>query len=308
MALFRKKGLAAKIESSYGVDPTIAEATNSIQHRSLEIVPLDGDFVTRNLDLAVLGAEGEILVSSRCLMNFEVEAAGSGTAGDAPGFGPLLEACGFAETLDPGVDAVYDPVSSSFDSIWLEANQDGVQHVAKGARGNMSLSWAVREIPQFAFSFTGLYQAPTDVVIPSYTLTGFQVPEAFNNANTPTATLLGQTIALESFSIDLQNQIEHRDIIGNEAILLVDRNVRGSISIERPLLATYNWFAAAVARTSGVLQIIHGDTAGNIVTIDAPNVELSNPRYRESQGVVMIDMDMILKPSSGDDEIVLTFA
>ena len=85
MALLeRKKGLAAKKEATYSVDPTVAEATDSIQTRVLEIVPLDGEFVSRELDSAVLGAEGEILVAKRVNMNFEVEAAGSGTAGTAP--------------------------------------------------------------------------------------------------------------------------------------------------------------------------------------------------------------------------------
>lgn len=305
--LFRKKGLAVKVESTYATDPTIDEDNDSIQHANLEVQALDGDFVNRNLDRATLGAQGDILVSSRTLMSFLVEAAGSGAAGTAPAFAPLLLGCGFAETVTASTDVQYDPISTGFDSLWMEANHDGNQHVAAGARGSMSLQWATRSIPQFNFTYRGLYADPSSVSIPTYDLSGFIVPEAFNNANTPTATIHGVAVALESFSIDLQNQIEHRDVIGNEEILIVDRNVRGQIVFEAPLISTKDWFAAVKARTSGALQIIHGDTAGNIVQIDAPEVELSNPRYTESQGVLMLTLDMILKPDAGDDEIAFTF-
>lgn len=304
--LERKKGLAAKVESTYATDPTIAEADDSIQTSGLRVTPLDGDFVNRGLDRAMLGAEGDILVASRTLVEFAVEAAGSGAAGTAPQWGRLVKACGFAETINSGVSAVYSPVSSAFSSLWMEASHDGNLHVAKGARGNMSLAWATRQIPSFQFAFTGLHVAPSSASLPSYTLTPFKVPEAFNNANTPTASLHSTSIRLESISVDVQNQIEHRDIIGNEEILIVDRNVRGQIVFEAPLISTKDWFAIAKARTQAALQIIHGDSAGNIIQLDAPKVELSNPQYSESQGVLMITMDMILVPSSGNDEFTIT--
>jgi len=307
MALLeRKKGLAAKIESTYATDPTIALNTDSVQTIGLQINPLDGEFTNREIDRSILGAEGDILVAKRVGLEYAVEAAGSGTAGTAPAWGRHLRACGFAETVNAGTDVAYTPVSASFPSLWMEANRDGNKHVAKGARGNMSLQWQTRQIPRFQFSMMGLYVAPAAASMPSYVLTPWKVPEAFNNANTPTANLHGTAIKLESFSIDLQNQIEHRDIIGVEEILLVDRAPRGQIVFEAPLISTKDWFAIAAARTQDALEIVHGDTAGNIIEIDAPKVELSNPRYSESQGVLMITMDMTFVPNSGNDELVIT--
>lgn len=304
--LERKKGLAVEVEGSYGSDPTIAEADDSILHSGLEIIPLDGDFINRGLDRAVLGAEGDILVAKRVGMNFSVEAAGGGAAGTAPPYGDCLRGCGLSETVNAGTSVVYAPVSAAFESLWMEGNRDGIKHTAKGARGNLSLSWATRQIPRFDFSFLGLYAAAADEAMPTYDHSAFALPEAFNNANTPTATLHGVSIALESISIDLQNQIEHRDIIGNEEILIVDRNVRGQITFEAPLITAKDWFGVAAARTQAALQIIHGDTAGNIVQLDAPKVEISNPRYGESQGVLMLTCDMILVPNSGNDEFTVT--
>lgn len=304
--LFRKKGLAAKLEATYGVNPTIAVADDSIQHTNLQVTPLDGDFVNRNLDRSTLGAEGDILVSSRTLMSLGVEAAGAGAAGDAPPWAQLLRACGFAETLDAGVDAEYNPISGAFESLWLEGNLDGNSHIAKGAAGNLSFDWTTKNIPLFNFAFTGLYEDPAAVVAPVYDKSDFLVPEAFNNANTVSASLQGETIALESISLDLQNQIEHRDVVGDERVIIVDRDVRGTISFEMPLISAKDWFDVVRQRTSGALSLVHGDTAGNIIEITAPQVELSNPSYSDSQGILMLNLDMILKPAAGNDELRFT--
>ena len=307
MALLEKRrGLAAKLESSYGVDPTIAEASDSIQTRNLTITPYDADFVSRELDRSTFGAEPEIVVAKRVGVNFEVEAAGSGTAGTAPGYSQLIRACGFAETVDSGTDVEYNPVSSSFESLYMEVNTDGNQHVARGAYGNMTLSLSARAIPQMAFEFQGLYSTPTAVSLPTYTLTEFKVPEAVNNTNTPTATLLGQTLAMTAFEVSLNNQIEHIDTVGDERMELVDRQVRGSITFELPLISSYNWFNSVDARTTGTLQIIHGDTGGNIFQVDAPKVELSNPAISAEQGRYLLTVDCLLLPNSGNDELKIT--
>lgn len=309
MALLeRKKALGAKIESAYATDPTISTSTDGIQTIGLDIQHITGDFVTRGLDRSALGAEGDVLVSNRGQISFGVEAAGSGAAGTAPAWGKLMRACGFAETTNAGVSNVYTPVSSSFSSLWMEGNRDGNKHTIKGCRGNVSLNWQARQIPQFDYVFTGLYVAAVAAALPTYTLTAWKAPVAFNKANTPTATLHSESIKVESISIDVQNDIQHRDIPGSEEVLIVDRNVRGSITFEAPLQSTKDWWAISIARTQAALQIVHGGTAGNIIQLDAPKVELSNPRYSESQGVLMLTMDMILVPSAaaGNDEFTIT--
>lgn len=306
--LHRKKGLAAKIESTYGTDPTIAPATDSIQTYQLEINPLEGDFVNRDIDRAQLGAEGDVLVSKRTAINFGIEAQSSGTLGTAPAWGKLLRGCGFAETINAGVSVVYAPVSSAFSSLWMEGNIDGNKHVAKGARGNFSLQWAAKGIPRFNFGFMGLYVAPVSAALPTYTLTPWKIPVPVGKANTTTASLHGTALNLSDFSLDVQNAIEHRDIVNVEEVLIVDREVRGSMTFEAPLISTKDWYASILARTRGALQIVHGVGAGYILQIDAPVVEISNPRYSEQQGVAMMTVDIILVPNStaGNDELTIT--
>lgn len=97
--LQRKRVILAKIESTYGTDPTPTGAANAILVRNLTVTPQDADFVDRNLVRPYMGRSEQLAAGIRAMFEFEVEMAGGGTAGVAPGIGPLLRACGLSETL-----------------------------------------------------------------------------------------------------------------------------------------------------------------------------------------------------------------
>lgn len=100
MALyFRKKTLLAKIESTYGTDPTPTGAANAILTKNLQIQLMQGNTVNRDVDRPTLGNDLTYHVAPYTKLSFDVELAGSGTAGTAPAYAPLLKACGFAETV-----------------------------------------------------------------------------------------------------------------------------------------------------------------------------------------------------------------
>ena len=123
--LARKKILLAKVETTYGTDSTPTGATNAIQTSDMSITPLAGPTVSRNLDRATLGNDLQIQVGTYVELSFMVEIAGGGGADTAPAYGPLLEACAFAETVNASTDVDYDPVSSSIDSATLYFHHDG---------------------------------------------------------------------------------------------------------------------------------------------------------------------------------------
>lgn len=96
----RKRGILAKIESSYGVDPVPTGGANAILIRNLTVTPQDADLADRNLVRPYFGRSPQLPAAIRAMAEFEVEIAGAGTAGVAPGYGPLLRACGFMETVN----------------------------------------------------------------------------------------------------------------------------------------------------------------------------------------------------------------
>lgn len=97
--LNRRRLLASKIETTYATDPTPTGAANAILVSDLELTPQDADFADRALIRPYLGRSEQLPAGIRAMVKAGVELQGSGTAGTAPGWGPLLRACGFAESI-----------------------------------------------------------------------------------------------------------------------------------------------------------------------------------------------------------------
>ena len=118
-------------------------------------------------------------------------------------------------------------------------------------------------------------------------------------------------LPLQSCQLDVGNEVVYRELVNsNKEILIVDRAGSGTLMIEAPTLASHDFFADAVASTTGNLSIVHGATAGNIITLaSAANaLSLGSPTYSEDAGTVMLNLPYTLVPStSGNDEFTLAY-
>ena len=94
---FRRKTILAKMESSYGVDPSPTGAANAVLVRNAVITPHKGTYVDRGIVQSYLGHQPQLLVMQEVTLAFEIEVAGSGTAGVVPAWGVIMRACGFSE-------------------------------------------------------------------------------------------------------------------------------------------------------------------------------------------------------------------
>lgn len=304
--LERKKALAFKIETTAGTDSVPTPAANAALVRNFVWNPMEMTLEERDFVRAYLGNSESIAVAKWGTMEFDIEMAGAGTAGNAPKWGPLLRGCGFAETLDPGVDAVYTPVSEGFESLSLYGHLDGLLHKGVYSMGNVRVSTDANKIPFFRFSYRGLYLPVSDAAAWTPDYTGWVKPIAVNKANT-TGSLHGVAAKIEALSLDMKNQVEYRNLINEESVNITDRKPDGSISFEATTVATKDWLATILATGTGALEIVHGTAPGNIVELDAPGVQLVEPRYVNSQGVMMLQSNLRLVPGvSGNDELVIT--
>lgn len=305
--LARKKILLAKVEGTYGNDPTPDGTNDAIQTSDMSITPLAGPTVSRNLDRANFGGDLQIQAGQFVELSFMVEVAGGGAVDTAPPWAVLVGACGFDETVNASTSVEYDPVSASIDSVTLYFHHDGQLHKLTGARGTFSIAMDAGTLPKFNFSFTGLYNAPSSTSDPTPVLSAFQTVVPVNNANTTTFDLHSVGLTVSAFNIDIGNEVVYRNVVGSETVEIVDRAVVGSVTFEAPAISTKSWFATALASTTGALQVIHGTATGNIVTIDAPNVQVISPTYDESDGISMITANLSMVPGSGgNDEIQIT--
>lgn len=307
--LLRKRLILVETESVYGTDPT-PTGVDAVLVRDLDITPQQSDVVSRDLIRPYLGASEQLLANTRVECTFSVELAGSGAAGTAPQYGKALQACGLSETVSAGVSVTYAPVSSSFSSVTIHYNIDGVRHKVTGARGTFVLNASVGEIPTIDFTFTGIYNAPDDSALPSVTYANQATPLIFKNGNTDTFSLLGYSGCLQSVSMDLGNSIVYRELIGCEKeVLITDRNANGAVVIEAPTIAQKDYFQAALTDGSlGDLTFQHGTAAGNIVDFSSTRVDIGDVSYSDQDGIAMLNMPYTAIPSTaGNDEFQLVY-
>ncbi|MGW8391119.1 phage tail tube protein [Pseudoduganella sp. HUAS MS19] len=303
----RNAVLLVKIQPVAGTDAAPTGAANAIMAMNISAQPVTAEFAKRNNIKPYLGNMGSVPVAIHAEINFEVEMAGAGAAGTAPKYGPLLRACAFSETITAGTSAVYAPVSNAMEFATIYYNLDGILYKMTDAKGTVSFELNAKGIPVMKFKFIGMYSTPTDTALPTgVDYSGFKDPVAVNKDNTPTASLHGVAGKVQSISVDMANQLVYRNLIGTESIEIPDRQPTGSFVMELDSVAAKDWYTTIKAGTLGPLSVVHGRTAGNIVELAAPKVQVLDPSFSDSDGIVMLTTKLEIQPNTGNDEFVLT--
>jgi hypothetical protein len=308
--LTRKRLLLAKTESTYGTSAA-PDGTNALLVSNLEVSPLEIELLDRELITPFLGNSEKVVGQRMVQVNFDVELAGSGAAGTAPQWGPVMMACGFAQAVSASTSVTYTPVSASFSSVTLDFNADGNKHLVTGCRGTATINLNAGEIPKISFQMMGIYNAVTAASAVTPTFANQADPVVVNSVNTTSVSAFSFSACLEAFSLDLGNETPFRQLAGcTQQVLITERAPSGEISIEAPIVGSgagqKDFFAAVSAQTLGAITWQHGQTAGNIVTFNAPTCNLDSPSYADSDGVMMLNLPYMPIPSaSGNDEFTL---
>jgi hypothetical protein len=308
--LQRKSLILIKTETTYGTDSTPA-GTDAVLVRNISVVPIQGDTVSRELIRPYYGAAQQLLANTRVQCSFSVELAGSGTAGTAPRYGSALKACGLSETVVAATSVTYAPVSASFSSVTIYYNLDGVLHKVTGARGTFTINGTVGQIPTIDFTFTGIYNNPTDTAAPSVTYSNQAVPVLFKQGNTTDFQLLSYAACLQTLSFDIGNTIVYRELVNcTKEVLQTDRACTGSVTIEAVTMATKNYFTAALTdNTPGNLIWQHGQTAGNIIDFTSTGIDIGDVTYGEQDGIAMLTIPYTAIPTTaGNNEFSLVYS
>jgi hypothetical protein len=304
----RAKTLLAKLETTYGVDPVPTGGANAILVSEYEISPLEAEYVERDLIRPYFGVSEQFPSAANMMLTFAVELVGSGTLGTPPAWGPLLRACAFDQTINAGVSVLYEPITDAIPSLTLYANQDGVLHKMTGARGEVTIDVPNKQLPKLKFEFRGLWQPVIDAASPTVDFSAFQKPVPVNTVNTTNLSILGASgLVMESCSLKMGNAIAFQSLVGYEEVIITDRKPEGDISIQATPIATRDWFTDVQQATSGAFSLDHGTVAGRRVRLSMPNASLSEPKYADSNGQVMLQMKLRASPgAAGNDEVRIT--
>jgi len=309
--LARNQLILSKIESSYGTDSTPVEGTDAILTKNLQRQMYAGNRVSRDLNFPYMANDFSINTAPYIQLTFDVELAGSGTAGTAPQLDSLLRACGLAVTTTASTSVAYTPVSGDFESATIYYNYDGEMQKLIGVRGTAVLNMNRGQLPSISFTLMGRYAKPTAVAQYDPTYSALS-PVPFSSYNTTTFSVHGQAVRGESLSLDLGNNVVHRNLAGFDGILITDRSPTSTAVFEAVTIATKDYFAAMESHnkqpTKAAINVVHGTTAGNIVTINQPTVQISNISETDSDGIRTFNAECIPVPTdAGNDEFSITF-
>jgi len=299
-----------KAESTYGTSSS-PTGTEAILVLNPKLTPLDAKVLEREIiDPAFGRVRSRVMTERKLGLQFGVEVAGSGTAGTAPKYGPLLRACGLSETIVASTSVTYAPVTPATDSVTTYHNWDGNSHVGTGARGTLGLTLATGEIPKWDFTMTGIYNSPTDVAFPTPTYTNQAAPVAANFTNTTSVSIASLSACMAEFSLTLGNDIQFFEHMGcTPQVRIQNRMVEGSITIERPdSLSTKDFYALALAGTTGAISFTHGATAGNRLAVSIPTANFGAPEPADLRGTAGLKIPFVALHTAGSsDEVSFAF-
>lgn len=308
----RNTAILAKIETTQGTDAVPTGAANA-----LLISDASFDISYNNVDRSLIrGFYGgaEQLAGTRFVdMSFSVEISGSGAAGTAPAWGPLLQACGYAEAVTASTRVDYTPVSTGQKSLTIYYSDDGVLHKALGCMGNVQFSMGAGERPLLKFTFSGIDGGTTAAANPTLTLTAWKAPLVITDANTGDIKLGGTYSAgaitggtvypSRGLSLDAGNKVAKIDLLGGQSIDLTDRDVTGSMQLELTAAQEVSFYADVNANTLTSVSFEHGTTAGEKVIFHAPNVQRVNPKHTDYEGRIHHTFDLRCLPTTGNDDL-----
>jgi len=309
----------AQLEATYGVAPGVITATDAVLIANARF-NIERDVVSRDLMRGYYGGSEHLAGTRRANIEFDVELAGSGTAGTAPAWGRLLRGCSMAETITsaslPTDRVEYTPISGGFESLSLHYFTDGVRYVSRGARGNVTFKMNAYERPMLHFAMVGFDTVALEGNVGG-NFTAWQRPLVITDANAgdirlggsyTTGVISGGTVlASKGLEVDLGNKVSHLKLLGGERIDITAREVTGRMTVELSAADEVTWRSDITTNSLASLGFNFGTVAGNRIAVWAPAVQRVNPQVEDYEGNVMMATELRMLPSAvgGNDDITI---
>jgi hypothetical protein len=311
--LIKNTIVTAKVQTASGVDAAPSGAANAVLMSEGSITPLDAQAIDRALIRGYFGGSEQLVGPGSVKLSYAVELAGSGTAGTAPAWGPMLQGCAVSEgLLTTPARVEYTPASTSLKMLTQNYYDDGVLHKLLDSMGNCTLSAKVGERPMLRFEWVGLDGGITAAPNVAGTFTPWKKPVAMTKANVIDVTLgcsyaagalTGGTVYNSTgLELNFGNVVNFSAMLSTETVDISDRQSAGTVELELTAEQEVALMADVKANVTKTLGFTIGTAPGNKVMVFAPSVQLTNPRKSELNGKRLIGFDLRLVPVNGNDE------
>lgn len=304
--------LLIKKEVTYGVDP-VAAAVDTVWGENVSFTP-QGSRAAATVERPGVGPVAGFMTGVYGELSVQIPLAPSGTKGTAPKWGYLLKACGWTETIVATTSVTYglaaDPSAS--DSLTVYWREDRRLHKLTGARGVTSFKFDENQRPVAVIKLKGLKTPVADGAKPVHadaTWTGWSDLRPITQSTT-TFTFAGASAPFRSLSIDSSDNVVFSDRPNQRTIDLVGaRTLTGKAKMGVLLPSVLNLETLAENNTISTLALVHGATAGSILTVNA-RFQNGQPTYSDDKGLDVQECDLTLNASAlnvdDDFSIVLT--
>lgn len=299
----RLEGLLARIESSYGVDPTPAPETHGV-HGVARIWPsLAGEFAFPNLNEDVvsnslIGIAPGVAYGQLMTIDYRLRVRGAGVAYSSstpvrPEVDPFLIAGGMSRThVDTGSSesVAYAFADSGHGSITTWAYGGGKLFKISGIRGNWTLAPTAGALADLRFVGQGILTSITETAVPSITYSTVAPPASVAMALAIVPS--GQsswTPRAAGFELTSGHTIDRLDDVngseGIEGFEIGATNPRLSFTPRTKDLTTYNAWTYAKSRLVHTIDAVWNTAVQyNRLKIDINNAHLIAPPGHETEG------------------------
>lgn len=301
----------AKKEVTYGVDSEPTGAANGILIRNFRGKPVDTDRLERNLEAPSYGAQPGAPSNERRTSSYEVEIAGSGTAGTAAPWMELLEACGMsAPALTALTDAKQQFAAAGTAATSL-SQYDFISDQRRkmvGSVGTFTFDFTAGAYPFFDFTWLGLIPAATPFAKSApgaIDLTRFQEPVEVNTDNTEIL-IDGYAANLRSWRGDAGVTTAMRNLVNSRYVRRGNHRFTSTAVIEAPDVATKNYIQTLRIGNRVPWALTHGTQAGNIIEMGSAKVEIADITESKEDDILMWTVAMTHTVDGGVPDLLIT--
>lgn len=306
---FKRRVVLEKVQAAIGAAEALA-AADALLTTGLDINPIAGSYISRDLVSGGEGAQADIHTNRHARIETMVELTASGTAGTPPAYADMLLSCGFAETVTAATSVEYSLVSSNYQASTIRTHVGGTgghSQTLVDCRGGLSFSAERGQVPKLTATRLGTYAAPVDAAPPAVDYAAFKKPATVEPAFMDAFTADGTKLCFRSFSFQ-DGRTPVVDKFANcPGVDISARNVTGSMLVEFPTLATKNMLVESLDGTLQPLVWRIGKTAGSIVEISAPKVQLKFTGYEDVENTLAGRFDLVFTEDAGDDDLKITY-
>ncbi len=311
----KKTVILAKIETTPGVDAAPTGAANALQVFDVSISPVEIQGVTLNYLAGYFGAAVFLPGATFSKVSFSVSLAGSGTAATAAPWGALMQMCANAETtglLTPN-RVEYLPVTDGLKTGTIYYYDHDALHPLLGAMGNVKMSAKAGETGKLMFDLIAISGVTSATANATPVLTAWKPPVPITKANV-TDVLLGCTYAAGALTggtsynstgltLDWGNKNDFVPMLTTEEVVMDDRKISGSMSLDLSAAQEVTQIAAIKAGTTQSFGFVLGTATGNKIMVHAPAVKWKTYKKDALKGKRLITFDFELDPVAGNDEL-----